>query len=64
MNEKIMVIVIFSVLGIGFLGVLMVAVPWVLGHGGDWKQWLRDDAIILFAIIMFLFGFYNNTKIK
>ena len=64
MSEKTFVIIIASLLGIGFFGVLMVAVPWVLGHGASsWKQWLVDDAIVLLAIALFIFGFYNNTKI-
>ncbi len=64
MSEKTFVIIIVSLLGIGFFGVLLVAVPWVLGHGAaSWKQWLLDDAIVLVAIALFVFGFYSNTKI-
>jgi len=63
MSEKAMIITIVSLLGIGFLGVLLMAVPWVLGHGASsWKQWLIDDAIVLVAIGLFVFGFYANTK--
>lgn len=63
MSEKTMIIVIVSLLGIGFLGVLLVAVPWIAGHGASsWKQWLIDDAIVIVAIALFVFGFYANTK--
>ena len=58
-----MIIIIVSLLGLGFLSVLLVAVPWVSGHGaGSWKQWLIDDAIVIVAIGLFVFGFYANTK--
>ena len=64
MSEKTFVIVIVALLAIGFFGVLLVAVPWVLGHGASsWKQWLVDDAIVMLAIALSVFGFYNNTKI-
>ena len=64
MSEKTFVIIIMSLLGIGFFGVLLVAVPWIMGHGAsNWKQWLVDDAIVLVAIALFVFGFYSNTKI-
>ncbi len=63
MSEKTMIILIVSILGVGFLGVLLVAVPWVSGHGASsWKQWLIDDAIVIVAIVLFVFGFYANTK--
>ena len=63
MSEKAMVIIVCSLLGIGFLGVLLIAVPWVMGHGAaSWKQWLIDDAIVIIAIALFVFGFYSNTK--
>jgi len=63
MSEKTMIILIVSLLGVGFLSVLLVAVPWISGHGSSsWKQWLIDDAIVLVAIVLFVFGFYANTK--
>jgi hypothetical protein len=63
MSEKTMIIVIVSLLGVGFLSVLLVAVPWISGHGASsWKQWLIDDAIVIVAIGLFVFGFYANTK--
>ena len=65
MNEKTMVIVIISLLGVGFVGVFLVAVPWVMGHGAaSWKQWLVDDSIVLLGIALFVFGFYANTKMN
>ena len=64
MSEKTFIFIIFSLLAVGFFGVLLVAIPWVLGHGASsWKQWIVDDSIVLLAIALFIFGFYNNTKI-
>ena len=63
MNEKVLIYSILALLGVGMLGVLFVAVPWVLGRGfSDWKQLLIDDGLIIAAIGMFVYGFYMNTK--
>ncbi|MEE9259287.1 MAG: hypothetical protein V3U37_07060 [Nitrospinaceae bacterium] len=64
MNEKALIIIIFSLLGIGFLSLLFIIVPWFSGRGfSDWKQVLMDDGLIFAAIILFVYGFYMNTKI-
>jgi hypothetical protein len=63
MNDKVLIISIFALLGIGMLGVLFVAVPWVFDHGfSNWKQTLLDDGLIMMAIALFVYGFYMNTK--
>ena len=50
-------------LGIGFVSVLFIAVPWVFERGmTDWKQVLLDDGLIILALAMFVYGFYMNTK--
>ncbi|NIP99985.1 MAG: hypothetical protein GWM98_05960, partial [Nitrospinaceae bacterium] len=61
--EKLLIYSIAGLLGIGFLSVLFVAVPWLLHDDSPtWKQILIDDAIIIGVIIMFVYGFYMNTK--
>ncbi|MFQ5483233.1 MAG: hypothetical protein ACE5ER_10800 [Nitrospinaceae bacterium] len=63
-NEKFLAYSIIGILGVGFISILFVAVPWLL-HGSEvtWKEYLMEDFIILLAILMFVFGFYNNTKL-
>ena len=62
-NDKLLVYSIVGLLAVGFLSVLFIAVPWVLHEGtASWKQILIDDAIIIGVIIMFVYGFYMNTK--
>ena len=63
MNEKTLIIIIGSLLAIGFVSLLFIIVPWFSGHGfSNWKQTLMDDGLIIVAIIFFVFGFYMNTK--
>jgi len=63
MNEKLLVYSILGMLGVAFLSVLFVAVPWLLHEGSpNWKDILIDDSIIIAVIIMFVYGFYMNTK--
>jgi len=63
-NDKLLIYSILGMLAIGFVGVLFIAVPWLLHDGSpSWKQILIDDSIIAAVIITFIFGFYMNTKI-
>jgi hypothetical protein len=65
MNEKVLLISILALLGIGFAAVLFfIAVPWITNISfGGWKRLLIDDGIIIITIIFFVYGFYMNTKI-
>ncbi|MBT3516474.1 MAG: hypothetical protein HN465_02725 [Nitrospina sp.] len=63
MNEKTFILVLFAILGIGFAGVLFVVFPWIFSVGFEnWKQTLMDDGLIIVCLIMFVYGFYMNTK--
>ena len=63
MNDKVLIISILALLGIGILGVLFVAIPWVFDRGfSDWKQVAIDDGLIIMALALFVYGFYMNTK--
>lgn len=63
MNDKVLIIAIFSLLGIGILSVLWIVIPWVLERGiGDWEEILINDGLIIAAIIFFIYGFYMNTR--
>ncbi len=63
MNDKVLLISILALLGIGMLGVLFVAIPWVFDRGfSDWKQVLIDDGLIIMFLALFVYGFYMNTK--
>lgn len=63
MNDKVLIIAIFSLLGIGMLSILWIVVPWVMDRGfGDWKDILLNDGLIIMAIILFVYGFYMNTR--
>ena len=62
-NDKLLIYSIVGLLAIGFVGVLFIAVPWLLHDGSpSWKDILIDDSIIIGVIIMFVYGFYMNTK--
>jgi len=62
-NDKLLVYSILGLLAIGFVSVLFIAVPWLLSEGSpSWKEFLIDDSIIIGVIIMFVYGFYMNTK--
>ena len=63
MNEKALIIIIGSLLAIGFVSLLFVIVPWFSDHGfSNWKETLIDDGLIIAAILLFVYGFYMNTK--
>jgi hypothetical protein len=63
MNDKVLIISILVLLGIGFLSLLLIIVPWVSHRGfSDWKQILMDDGLIMVGMLLFVFGFYMNTK--
>ena len=63
MNEKILIIALVTILGIGFVGIMFVVFPWVFTSGfANWKQILIDDGLIIVCLIMFVYGFYMNTR--
>ena len=62
MNEKILVIALFTILGIGFVGIMFVVFPWIFSDGFSWEQTLIDDGLIIVCLIMFVYGFYMNTR--
>ena len=63
MNDKVLIIAILSLLGIGFIAVLFVAVPWLINYAlPDWENTLLDSGIVIVAIILFVYGFYMNTR--
>ena len=63
MNEKTFIFALFAILGIGFVGILFVVFPWIFSVGFEnWKQTLIDDGLIIVCLIMFVYGFYMNTK--
>ena len=63
MNEKVLIFSLLALLGIGFLGIFFVVFPWIFSVGFEnWKQTLMDDGLIIVCLIMFVYGFYMNTK--
>ena len=63
MNEKTFIFALFAILGIGFVGILFVVFPWIFSVGFEnWKQTLMDDGLIIVCLIMFVYGFYMNTR--
>jgi hypothetical protein len=63
MNDKVLIISIFSLLGIGILSVLFIAVPWFFDYAlPNWKESLLDSGIVMVAVALFVYGFYMNTK--
>ncbi len=63
MNTKLLMIAIVSMLAIGFIAVLFVAIPSIFQSGeGSWKEGAVEDIVIILTIFMFVFGFYQNTK--
>lgn len=63
MDAKVLIIAIGTLLGIGFLSVLWIVIPWVWDHGiPNWKDLLINDGLIILAIGLFVYGFYMNTK--
>jgi hypothetical protein len=64
MNDKVLIITIFSLLAIGILSVLVIAIPWLVDYAlPNWKDSLLDSGIVIIAIFLFVYGFYMNTKI-
>ena len=64
MNDKVLIIAIFSLLGIGILSVLFIAVPWLVNYAlPNWRESLVDSGIVMVAVALFVYGFYMNTKI-
>jgi len=63
-NDKVLIIFIFGLLGIGFASVLFIAVPWFLEYAlPNWKGALLDSGIVMVAVGLFVYGFYMNTKL-
>ena len=63
MNDKVLIIAIFSLLGVGSLSVLFIAVPWLVNYAlPNWKDSLLDSGIVMIAIVLFVYGFYMNTR--
>lgn len=63
MNDRVLIITLLSLLGIGILGVLFIVVPWVWDRGiPNWKELLMDDGLIIAALALFVYGFYMNTR--
>jgi len=63
MNDKVLIIAIFSLLGIGILSVLFIAVPWLVNYAlPNWEESLLDSGIAIIAVGLFVYGFYMNVK--
>ena len=63
MNDKVLIITIFSLLGIGVLSVLFIAVPWLVNYAlPNWRDSLLDSGIVMIAVGLFVYGFYMNTR--
>ena len=63
MNDKVLIFFIFGLLGIGFVSVLFIAIPWFLNYAlPNWENTLLDSGIVIVAVGLFVYGFYMNTK--
>lgn len=63
MNDKTFLFMIIGLLGVGFITISVVAVPWIFSATVvDWKELLLENGIVILAIFLFVFGFYMNTK--
>ena len=63
MNDKVLIIAIFSLLGIGVLSVFFIAVPWLVNYAlPNWRDSLLDSGIVMIAVGLFVYGFYMNTR--
>ena len=63
MNDKVLIIAIFSLLGIGVLSVPFIAVPWLVNYAlPNWRDSLLDSGIVMIAVGLFVYGFYMNTR--
>ena len=65
MNDKVLIISILSLLGIGFIAVLFVAVPWLINYAlPDWENTLLDSGIVMVAIYKKDYGNHNDPTIQ
>ena len=63
MNDKILIFSILGLLGIGFIAVLFIAIPWFTNYLlPNWRDTLIDSGIVMVAIGLFVYGFYMNTR--
>ena len=63
MNEKVLIFSILGLLGIGFIAVLFIAIPWFTNYLlPNWRDTLLDSGIVMVAIGLFVYGFYMNTR--
>ena len=63
MNAKVLMIAIGGMLLLGFVAVMFVAVPSLFQEGeGAWSDSVVEDIVIGLTLFMFVFGFYQNTK--
>ncbi len=63
MNDKVLIIAIFGILGVGFISVLFIAVPWLINYAlPNWRESLLDSGIVIVAVCLFVYGFYMNVK--
>ena len=63
MNDKILIFSILGLLGIGFIAVLFIAIPWFTNYLlPNWRDTLLDSGIVMVAIGLFVYGFYMNTR--
>jgi ABC-type Na+ efflux pump permease subunit len=63
MSDKVLIITILSLLGVGFIAVLFIAIPWFTNYLlPNWKDTLVDSGIVMVAIVLFVYGFYMNTR--
>ena len=63
MNDKILIFSILGLLGIGFIAVLFIAIPWFTNYLlPNWRDTLVDSGIVMVAIGLFVYGFYMNTR--
>ena len=63
MNDKILIFSILGLLGIGFIAVLFIAIPWFTNYLlPNWRETLVDSGIVMVAIGLFVYGFYMNTR--
>ena len=63
MNDKILIFSILGLLGIGFIAVLFIAIPWFTNYLlPNWRDTLLDSGIAMVAIGLFVYGFYMNTR--
>ena len=63
MNDKILIFSILGLLGIGFIAVLFIAIPWFTNYLlPNWRETLVDSGIVMVAIGLFVYGFYMNNR--